>query len=73
MSLLKYHTERAAQVFATYPVYRNMVVKDGTFLNVIESCYKIHQRCLSSSRSSHNSNLLTGIGVKVDVEEYLLG
>ena len=53
--------------------HRDAVVEDLSFLDLVETVDEVDDGGLASTRATHEGNLLTWVGVDVDVEEHLLG
>ena len=71
--LLQHNAERAAEVGLADAAYGQLVVVDHSVLDVVESVNEVDDGGLSCTRSSHDGNLLTSLGVERDVEKHLFG
>ena len=71
MGLLQHHAEAAAQVGLADIIDGDTIEQDTPFLHVVEAVDEVDDGGFSGSCTSHESNLLTWVGIDVDIEEHL--
>ena len=71
MRLLEHDAERLAQLVALNVANVDAVVENAAALNVVEPVDEVGDGGLARSRSSHEGNLLSGVGIHFYVEQHL--
>ena len=69
---MEHDTHRLAERLLIDVGNGDAVVEDLSFLNLVEAVDKIDDGGLAGACATYEGNLLSGVGVDVDVEEYLL-
>ena len=72
MCILKNDTERVTQVVLFDLVNVYAVVTDLAVLDIVEPVDEVRDGSLAGTRRSDESDLLSGLGEKLDIEQYLL-